>query len=256
MTDAVADARRPVVAMLLYPGVTDIDVVGPRAVLAFDMDVHLVWKDLDRVVSDSGMALLPTTTLAECPQDVDVLMIPGGHGTKDVMADVEVLEWIADMASRARYVTSVCYGSIVLGAAGLLDGYRAATHWAARELLEPFGAQNVTERVVVDRNRITGGGATAGMDFGLAVLAELLGDERAQASQLMLEYDPKPPFDAGAPERAPHHVVDAIRAAVAEPNRAIVQQTALIKDKGWGKAPGAVPGVGQSLQQSSASCRR
>ena len=236
MTNDAAGARRPVVAMLLFPGVTDIDVVGPRAVLAFDMDVYLVWKDLDPVVSDTGMALLPTTTLAECPRDVDVLMIPGGYGTKDVMADVEILEWIADMGSRARYVTSVCYGSIVLGAAGLLDGYRAATHWTARELLEPFGAQNVTERVVVDRDRITGGGATAGMDFGLTVLAELLGEERAQASQLMIEYDPKPPFDAGAPERAPRHLVEAIRAAVAEPNRGIVQSTTLIKEKGWGKA--------------------
>ena len=237
MTNDAVDVRRPVAAMLLFPGVTDIDVVGPRAVLAFDMDVHLVWKDLDPVVCDTGMPLLPTTTLAGCPREVDVLMIPGGYGTKEVMADVEILEWVSDMGSRAGYVTSVCYGSIVLGAAGLLDGYRAATHWAARELLAPFGAQNVNERVVVDRNRITGGGATAGMDFGLTVLAELLGEERAQTSQLMLEYDPKPPFDAGAPERAPRPVVDALRAAVAEPNGTIAERTKLIMDKGWGKAP-------------------
>lgn len=235
MTNDAVGALRPVVAMLLYPGHTNIDVVGPHAVLAFDTDVHLVWKSLDPVVGDMGMPLLPTTTLADCPREVDVLMIPGGYGTKDVMADGEILEWIANMGSRARYVTSFCTGSIVLGAAGLLDGYRAATHWTTRELLEPFGAQNVIERVVIDRNRITGGGASAGMDLGLAVLAELLGDERAQSSQLMLEYDPKPPFDAGVPERAPHHLVDQIRAAVAEPNRGIAQSTALIKGKGWGR---------------------
>ena len=241
MTSDASDVRRPVVAMLLFPGVTDIDVVGPRAVLAFDTEVHLAWKDLDPVVCDTGMPLLPTTTLADCPREVDVLMIPGGYGTKDVMADVEVLEWVADMASRARYVTSVCYGSIVLGAAGLLDGYRAATHWAARDLLAPFGAQNVNERVVVDRNRITGGGATAGMDFGLTLLAELCGTQRAQWSQLMLEYDPQPLFDAGAPERAPREVVDALRAAVAAPNRTIAENTARIQDQGWGKAPTTSP---------------
>ena len=229
-------STRPVVAMLIYPGVTDIDVVGPYSVLAFDTEVHLVWKNVDPLVADTGLRMVPTTTLAQCPRDVDVLLIPGGYGMKDVMLDLEVLEWISDLGSRARYVTAFCTGSILLGAAGLLDGYRAATHWITRELLEPLGSQNVNERVVIDRNRITGGGASAGIDFGLTLLAELLGEEMAQATQLRLEYDPDPPFDAGTPERAPRRVVESVSAGVAAPKAEMVQNIERIKSQGWARA--------------------
>ncbi|WP_424185305.1 DJ-1/PfpI family protein [Actinokineospora sp. G85] len=207
---------RPVAAMLLYPGLTNLDLVGPHAVWSWTMDVHLVWKDLDPVETDSGMKILPTTTLASCPADVDILFVPGGAGTSAAMADPEVLDFLADRGSRASYVTSVCTGSLVLAAAGLLRGYRAGTHWAFREHLAPMGAECVAERVVVDRNRVTGGGVTAGIDFGLTVLAEILGQDRARFAQLLLEYDPAPPFDAGTPEKAAPATVEAARSILTE----------------------------------------
>ncbi|WP_226354260.1 DJ-1/PfpI family protein [Pseudonocardia sp. ICBG601] len=218
--------RRPVAAMLLFPGLTHLDLVGPHAVLATDMDVHLAWKDTDPVVSDSGMAILPTTTLRDCPREVDLLMVPGGFGTKDVIADPELLDWVADVGARARWVTSVCTGSLVLGAAGLLRGRRATTHWTTRHLLAAFGAENVVARTVVDGNRITGGGVTAGIDFGLTVLAGMLGEERARTVQLALEYDPQPPFDAGTPERSTPAAVAQVRAMVAAANAEIERTTA------------------------------
>ena len=191
---------KPEVAMLLYPGVTLLDLVGPQAVLAPSCNVHVVWKNTDLMETDSGLVMKATTTLDECPKDLDVLFVPGGEFS--IMADAEVLQFLADRGSRARYVTSVCGGSIVLGAAGLLQGYEATSHWTARDLLPLFGATPVAARVVRDRNRISGGGVTAGIEFGLVLLAELLGEDIAKMSQLALEYDPAPPFDAGAPEKA------------------------------------------------------
>ena len=194
---------RPVVAMLMYPGFTHLDLVGPHATWAMSMDIELVWKTLDPVVSDMGMQVLPTATLDSCPEDVDILFVPGGFGTADVLTDDEVLEFLRTRAATARFVTSVCSGSLGLAAAGRLRGYRAGGHWALREYLAPLGAECVLDRVVVDRNRITGGGVTAGIDFGLTVLAELAGEEQARLTQLVLEYDPAPPIDAGTPEKAP-----------------------------------------------------
>ena len=191
---------RPEVAMLLYPGVTLLDLVGPQAVLAPSCHVHVVWKNTDLLETDSGMVMKATSTLDECPMDLDVLFVPGGEFS--IMKDADVLRFLADRGSRARYVTSVCGGSIVLGAAGLLQGYEATSHWSARDALSLFGATPVEARVVRDRNRISGGGVTAGIDFGLVLLAELLGEEVAKMSQLALEYDPAPPFDAGTPEKA------------------------------------------------------
>lgn len=194
------NGRKPDVAMLLYPGVTLLDLVGPQAVLAPSCNVHVVWKNTDLLETDSGLVMQATATLDECPKDLDVLFVPGGDFS--IMADAEVLQFLADRGSRARYVTSVCGGSIVLGAAGLLQGYEATSHWTARDLLSLFGATPVEARVVRDRNRISGGGVTAGIDFGLVLLAELLGEDIAKMSQLALEYDPAPPFDAGTPEKA------------------------------------------------------
>lgn len=202
-----AGGERPVVAMLLYPGLTLLDLVGPHTALAATMDVHLVAKTLDDVVSDTGVTVRPTTTLAQAPRDVDVLFVPGGPGTMEMLSDREVLAFLADRAERARYVTAVCTGSLILGAAGLLDGYRAGCHWAARHLLPLFGAEPSDDRVVVDRNRVTGGGVTAGLDFGLTLLAQMQGEHTARLAQLMMEYDPHPPFDSGTPTTAhPAHV--------------------------------------------------
>ena len=188
--------------MLVYPGMTLLDFAGPQAALGLHGVTHLAWKTRDPIVTDGGIALLPTTTFADCPRDLDVLFVPGGFGSNELMEDVEVLRFLADRGARARYVTSVCSGALVLGAAGLLDGYRAATHWAAYDALAALGVAGEHARVVVDRNRVTGGGVTAGIDFGLTLLAELRGEIAAKVTQLAMEYDPAPPFDTGSPASA------------------------------------------------------
>ncbi|MEM6468055.1 MAG: DJ-1/PfpI family protein [Planctomycetota bacterium] len=194
------DQRKPVVAMLVHPGVTLLDLLGPHTVLAPSCDVHLVWKNTRLLETDSGLIMKANSTFDDCPKDVDVLFAPGGQF--DVMRDEDVLRFLADRGKRAKYVTSVCGGSIVLGAAGLMQGYKATSHWAAVPLLEQFGAIPTEGRVVTDRNRISGGGVTAGIDFGLVLLAELLGEDVAKMTQLALEYDPAPPFDCGTPKKA------------------------------------------------------
>lgn len=206
------------IGMLLYPGLTLLDLVGPQAALGMHGQTHLAWKTLDPVPSDSGPSIVPTTTLADCPLDLDVLFVPGGLGTAEVLEDADVLRFLADRGPRAKYVTSVCSGSIILAAAGLLDGYRAATHWSAYEVLAAFGVDIVKERVVIDRNRITAGGVTAGIDFGLTLIARLRGNAVAQVTQLAMEYDPAPPFDAGTPDRAAPEIVEIARGVVADVN--------------------------------------
>ncbi|MEM7314393.1 MAG: DJ-1/PfpI family protein [Planctomycetota bacterium] len=194
------DQRKPVVAMLVHPGVTLLDLLGPQTVLAPSCDVHLVWKNTGLLETDSGIVMKASCSFDDCPTDLDVLFVPGGQF--DVMRDKDVLRFLADRGKRAKYVTSVCGGSIVLGAAGLMRGYKATSHWAAVPLLEQFGAIPTEGRVVTDRNRISGGGVTAGIDFGLVLLAELLGEDVAKMTQLGLEYDPAPPFDCGTPKKA------------------------------------------------------
>ncbi len=191
------------IGMLLYPRLTQLDLTGPYEVLTRvpNAQVHLAWKTLDPVTADSGLTLHPTTTLDACPP-LDVLCVPGGPGQIALMDDQEVLTFLARQGAGARYVTSVCTGSLLLAAAGLLTGYRAACHWMSREDLSLLGIEVSTERVVVDRNRITGGGVTAGIDFGLTLAAALAGEEEARRIQLHLEYNPQPPFDAGSPESA------------------------------------------------------
>ena len=191
----------PQIAMLLYPDLTLLDLIGSQTVFSMNSKIYLVWKTLDPVISDTGISIRPTTTFHDCPSDVDVLFVPGGFGV-EVMKDPEVLAFLADRGSRAKYVTSVCSGSLVLGAAGLLRGYKATSHWAARQYLPNFGAEPVEARVVTDRNRVTGGGVTAGIDFGLVLLSKILVEEVAKITQLMMEYDPQPPFNAGSPEKA------------------------------------------------------
>ena len=191
------------IGILLYPNVTQLDATGPAQVLSRvpGAKLHMIWKTRDPVPTDAGFSIVPTTTFADCPR-LDVICVPGGGGQVDVMVDAEALDFLRKQAAGARYVTSVCTGSLILGAAGLLKGYKSACHWAWRDMLKDFGATPVAERVVRDRNRISGGGVTAGIDFGLTVAAELAGDEVAKSIQLVLEYDPQPPFDSGSPEKA------------------------------------------------------
>ncbi len=191
------------IGMLLFPNVTQLDLTGPTQVLSRvpGAKVHLAWKSLEPVMTDAGFAIVPTTAFADCPQ-FDVLCVPGGFGTKDLLEDEETLAFLRKQAEGARWVTSVCNGSLVLGAAGLLQGYRSACHWRWRRYLPAFGAIPVDERIVRDRNRISGGGVTAGIDFAFALAAELAGEETAKMIQLALEYDPHPPFDCGTPEAA------------------------------------------------------
>jgi cyclohexyl-isocyanide hydratase len=199
--------------MLLYPGLTQLDLTGPFEVFHRipGARVHLVWKSRDAIVADSGLGLLPTTTLADCPP-LDLLFVPGGGGQVALLQDGEVLDFVREQGNKASFVTSVCTGALVLGAAGLLEGYDAATHWAFMHLLPMFGARPVGRRVVVDRNRITGGGVTAGIDFALHVAAVLAGDKVAKSIQLGLEYNPDPPFRCGHPDVAEPEIVAAVRA--------------------------------------------
>jgi transcriptional regulator GlxA family with amidase domain len=208
---AMHKERKPAVAMLLYPGLTLLDLLGPQTALSTSCDVHLVWKNTDLIESDTGIALKPTRTLAECPKDLDVLFVGGGPGQVAVMRDAEVLKFLADRGARAKYVTAVCSGALVLGAAALLRGYKATSHWACRDALPLFGATPVAARVVTDRNRVSGGGVTAGIDFGLVLLAKLIGDDVAKMSQLAMEYDPEPPFDAGTPKKAGAEITKKVR---------------------------------------------
>jgi cyclohexyl-isocyanide hydratase len=201
------------IGVLLFPQITQLDLTGPIELLhrVPDSAMHVVWKDTAPVMSASGLSLVPTTTLKDCPP-LDVLLVPGGAGTGDLITDPTVLDWVATQGHRARFVTAVCTGSLVLGAAGLLDGYEATTHWAYMDILPTFGARPVRKRVVVDRNRITAGGVTAGIDFGLQLVAQLAGESVAQAIQLALEYDPEPPYRSGHPDVAPAPVVERVRA--------------------------------------------
>jgi cyclohexyl-isocyanide hydratase len=211
------------VVFLLFPGVTQLDLTGPAQVLSRlgEAKIDLVWKTRDPVPTDAGFDLLPTATLAEMTR-ADILCVPGGFGTVAVMEDDVVLAWLRAIAGGAQWVTSVCTGSLVLAAAGLLDGYRAACHWASRDQLAWFGAEPVAERVVFDRNRVTGGGVTAGIDFALALTAAIRGEAHARFVQLSLEYDPAPPFDSGSPERADVATLERYQAMVAKfaPGRA------------------------------------
>ncbi|KVP69220.1 DJ-1/PfpI family protein [Burkholderia ubonensis] len=223
------------IGFLVFPGVQQLDLTGPHDVLASlpDTAAHLVWKTREPVASSSGLALTPGHTFADCPP-LDVICIPGGTGITDLLSDRETIDFVRERSAAARYVTSVCTGALLLGAAGLLRGRRATTHWAFHALLEPLGAVPVRERVVRDGNLFTGGGVTAGIDFALTIAAELAGDEEAQAIQLELEYAPAPPFDAGSPDTAPASVVTRVRersAANLARRRQAIEQAAAAMDR-------------------------
>jgi len=206
--------------MLVFPNLTQLDLTGPYEVLARlpGAQTRLLWKSLDPVRSEHGLTILPDTTFADCPP-LDLVLVPGGAGINPLLEDREVLAFLRRAAAGARYVVGVCTGSLVLGAAGLLRGRRAGTHWMSRDLLRAFGAEPVAERVVADGNVFTGGGVTAGIDVALAVAAEIAGRPAAEAIQLAIEYDPAPPFAAGSPERADPARVAAVRERAAARQR-------------------------------------
>ncbi|MXV44295.1 DJ-1/PfpI family protein [Saccharibacter sp. 17.LH.SD] len=205
------------VVMLLYPGFDQLDLTGPFEVMGRfpEMDIHLVWKNLDLVKDNLGLQLSPTKTFFDCPQ-ADILFVPGGPGQLSLIQDQDVLDFLSKQAAGASWVTSVCTGSLVLAAAGLLSGYRATCHWLSINQLSLFGAIPVSERVVRDRNRVTGAGVTSGIDFALTFCAELFGEDRARRVQLAMEYDPAAPFHDGSPARADPHIVEAVREASKE----------------------------------------
>ena len=204
------------IGLVIFPKVTQLDLTGPLQVFSSvpDAKVHLIWKRIEPVASDSVLTLTPTTDFADCPQ-LDVICVPGGGGTDDMVNDAEMLDFLRRQAKSAKYITSVCTGSLVLGAAGLLKGYRAATHWSAMDLLGAFGATPTRTRVCVDRNRITGGGVTAGIDFALTLVSILVDRSTAEMIQLRLEYNPAPPFNSGSPDTAPPEILAQMQERIA-----------------------------------------
>lgn len=202
--------------MIIFDKMTNLDFAAPADMFSRvrQAKVHVLAKTADYVTTDSGGRVLPDMALRDAPE-LDMLFIGGGPGVGALMEDSEMLDFLRARAPRAKWMTSVCTGGLVLGAAGLLRGYKAATHWTAMEILPILGAEPVYRSVVVDRNRITGGGVTAGIDFGLTVIATLFGPEQAQLIQLGNEYDPKPPFDAGSPLKAPQTIVAKFRSMTA-----------------------------------------
>jgi cyclohexyl-isocyanide hydratase len=200
------------IGLLAFPAMTQLDLTGPLQVFAGlpDAEIHVLWKTLDPIKTHGGLTLIPDTTLEECPA-LDVICVPGGAGVLDLMDDQVVLSFLRTQAEHATFVGSICTGSLVLGAAGLLRGKQATTHWAWIDLLIPLGAIPAKGRVVRDGKFMTGGGVTAGIDFALTMVAELAGQEVAESIQLGIEYAPAPPFNAGTPDTARPELVAAVR---------------------------------------------
>jgi len=202
-----------IIGMVLFPNLTQLDLTGPYEVFGRlpNTKVLLIAESPDAVKSDYGLLFIPDTTFETAPQ-IDILFVPGGRGIFDAMQNKILLQFLKQQSLNAKYITSVCTGALVLAAAGLLDGYKATTHWLSLNLLKLFAVEVLEQRVVVDRNRITGGGVTAGIDFGLTVAAELFGENIAKEIQLFMEYNPAPPFNSGSPKTADKTIVDRVLA--------------------------------------------
>ena len=213
------------IGMLIFPDMTQLDFTGPHEVFAQfpDCSIKVLAQAAGPVTARGGLQIVADTALAGTPQ-FDLIFVPGGPGVGALLENREVLEFLRAQAHGARYVTSVCTGALVLGAAGLLQGYRATTHWLSLDLLSHFGALVARDRVVIDRNRITGGGVTAGIDFALTVASEAYGADRAKSIQLVIEYNPAPPFACGHPDSADAAIVAAIRAKMAPLQATRVEQ--------------------------------
>jgi cyclohexyl-isocyanide hydratase len=206
---------------VIFNNITQLDFTGPLQVLHRlpNSQVHIIAATLEPVMSDCGLALVPTITFADCPQ-LDLICIPGGFGVEAAIADARVIEFVRKQASQAQYVTSVCTGAFVLGTAGLLQGKKATTHWAYHPMLATVGAIPTQGRVVRDGNVFTGGGVTAGIDFALTIVSEIAGAQVAQGIQLSIEYDPAPPFDSGTPNKAPGDILARFAGFYAKRNAA------------------------------------
>jgi len=214
------------IGLLAFPAMTQLDLTGPLQVFASlpGAEVRVIWKTLAPIQTHGGLRLIPDTTLADCPM-LDVICVPGGAGVLELMEDAEVLSFLRMQAEQARFVGSICTGALVLGAAGLLRGRKATTHWAWTDLLAPLGAIPTEGRVVRDGKFLTGGGVTAGIDFALTMVAELAGRDVAESIQLGIEYAPAPPFDSGRPEAARPAILAAVRERMAATR---VQREALV----------------------------
>lgn len=203
---------QPKIGFLIYPGVIQLDVTAAYQVLSFppNTKTYLVGKTIDPIVSNEGLTLTPTNDFNSCPQ-LDVICVPGGGMRQvEVMQDKVTLEFLQRQSEKAQYVTSVCTGSMILAAAGLLRGYKATCHWAFEEQLAMFGVEVISDRVVIDRNRVTGAGITSGIDFGLTLLSLLFNEDTTKTAQLMMQYDPRPPFNSGTPETANSQITEAL----------------------------------------------
>jgi cyclohexyl-isocyanide hydratase len=207
------------ICMLVYPGMTPLDLMGPLQAWSMwpGVEIQIVWKTTDPIMTDTGMAIVPTHTFANSFKTPNILFAPGGtKPTFDLMSDEDVMDYLRDRAANADWITSVCTGALLLGAAGLLKGYKATTHWVAHKSLTNFGAIPTEGRYIIDRNRATGGGVTAGIDFGLALMAQIAGEDIAKTVQLAMEYSPKPPFKSGHPSEAPPEIVELVLAGFSE----------------------------------------
>jgi cyclohexyl-isocyanide hydratase len=225
------------IGFLVYPGVVQLDVMAAYQVLAFppNSQIHLIWKELVPIVSNEGLIITPTIMIADCSA-LDVICVPGGGiGQIEIMKDLEILNFLKQQSTTAQYITSVCTGSLILAAAGLLQGYQATCHWAFRSQLAMLGVEVLPQRVVIDRNRITGAGVTSGIDFGLTLVGLLHGADMAKMTQLMMEYQPDPPFDAGTPTTAPVHIVQQLTQFGQPLIDAFLTQTAATRDRLAGK---------------------
>jgi cyclohexyl-isocyanide hydratase len=216
------------IGIVLFPNLTQLDFTGPYEVFAKlpNTKLYLLAETLAPIKSDRGLTFLPDTTFAQAPP-LDILFVPGGPGINAKLEDQLFLDFLKSQGEQAKYITAVCTGSLLLAAAGLLKGYRATTHWLSLELLEILDVEVVAQRVVIDRNRITGGGVTAGIDFGLAIASELFGEAIAQGIQLGIEYNPQPPFNSGSPQTAPPEVLARVKAAsqnLQDTRREIIQR--------------------------------
>jgi cyclohexyl-isocyanide hydratase len=218
------------IVFILYPRLTQLDFTGPYEVLGRmpGAEILIASKDGGTLVTEMGLTFADLRALADI-ESCDMIMVPGGPGQTEAMLDPDFMAEVRRLGTSARYVTSVCTGSLILAAAGLLKGKRAGSHWAYRELLSAFGAIPDDARVVRDGNAITGGGVTAGIDIALSIVADLKGEENAKMIQLMIEYAPAPPFNSGRPETASPETVAAVKqrfAAFAEARRKAIEQVA------------------------------
>jgi cyclohexyl-isocyanide hydratase len=217
------------IVFVLFDNVTQLDFAGPVQFLSRmpGAKLFVASKGGKAVTTDCGFSIVPTISFADCPQ-ADIICVPGGHGVREAIADSTIVDFVRNQAKGTSWITSVCTGAFILGAAGLLQDKRATCHWGYTHLLPLFGATHEAARVVRDGNLVTAGGVTSGIDFALELIAMISGEEAARTIQLALEYDPAPPFTGGTPDTAPQQILFNLRERVYE--NAATQMEAAIRD--------------------------